>query len=111
MFVDPHLGQNFFLFRASSCFFSLIIDFSSSHFSFSIFPNSLKLNSWASVPHNGQCCPGSSRLSYAHSLFGQVHEVISKTQSEYAHHGSFFISVFKVGNRSCQACLFEFGDC
>lgn len=76
MFVEPHFGQNFILAKISSCSFDLIIDFLRLHFSFNMSPNSVKLNPFASSPHRGQCCPGSSFLSYVHFGFGQVHEGI-----------------------------------
>ena len=74
MFVEPHFGQYFFLLKASSCFWDFIIDFLRLHFSFSRMVNSLKLKSSAFSPHNGQCCPGWSCLSYVHLVFGHVHE-------------------------------------
>ncbi len=76
MFVEPHFGQYFILLKASSCFLALSIDFLRLHFSFSRLLNSLKLNPLACSPHNGQCCPGWSCLSYVHLVFGQVHEGI-----------------------------------
>ena len=77
MFVEPHFGQNFLLAKTSSCFLALSIDFLKSHFCFHRLPSSLDLNSLACSPHNGQCCPGWSCLSYVHLVFGQVHQGIS----------------------------------
>jgi len=74
MFEEPHLGQYFILSKILSCFLALSIDFLKSHFSFHRLPSSLKSNSLASSPHNGQHCPGLSCLSYSHLVFGQVHE-------------------------------------
>jgi len=77
MFVEPHFGQNFILPKTSCCFLALSIDFLKSHFCFRRLPSSLNLNSLACSPHNGQCCPGWSCLSYVHLVFGQVHQGIS----------------------------------
>ena len=77
MFAEPHFGQNFILPKTSSCSFNFIVDFLRLHFSFNMSPNSVKLNPFASSPHRGQCCPGSSLLSYVHLEFGQVHEGIA----------------------------------
>jgi hypothetical protein len=74
MFVEPHFGQNFLLPKTLSCFLALSTDLLKAHFCFHRLPSSLNLNSLACSPHNGQCCPGSSCLSYVHLVFGQVHQ-------------------------------------
>jgi len=76
MFVEPHFGQNFLLPKTLSCFLALSIDFLKSHFCFHRLPSSLNLNSLACSPHNGQCCPSWSCLSYVHLVFGHVHKGI-----------------------------------
>ena len=72
MFVEPHFGQNFNLRKSRSCSLVFSIDFLKSSFNFSRLPNSLNLNSLASLPHNGQCCPSFSCLLYVHLVFRQV---------------------------------------